>query len=152
MSGGIVMLKVGQGVIRNCQGLSRRELLQAGGLGLLGLSLADVLQAEEARKASPRPAKRRGETACIFIFLEGGPSQLETFDPKPNAPDDVRGPFGPVATSVPGTQICELLPEMAKRADRYAIIRSLTGFTGAHTARPGLTGGVNALTTYGAVV
>jgi hypothetical protein len=148
----IAMMKVGQGISRNCQGFSRRELLQAGGIGVLGLSLADWLRARDAQKASPRSAKRHGEIACIFIFLEGGPSQLETFDPKPNAPGDVRGPFGPVATNVPGTQICELLPEMAKRADRYAIIRSMTGFTGAHTARPGLTGGVNALTTYGAVV
>src|SRR5947208_12797224 len=136
------MLNVGHTRSRNCQGVSRRELLQVGALGFLGLSLADGLRAA-------RP-KKRAETSCIFVFLEGGPSQLETFDPKPNAPADVRGPFGPVATSVPGTQICELLPEMAKRADRYAIIRSLTGFTGAHTARPGLTGGVNALNTHGA--
>ena len=143
-----MMLRIGQGKTRNCQGVSRRELLQVGGLGVLGFTLADWLRAADARKTG----KRKHETSCIFIFLEGGPSQLETFDPKPNAPDDVRGPFGPIATSVPGTQVCELLPEMAKRVDRYAIIRSLTGFTGAHIAKPALTGGVTALTTYGAVV
>src|ERR1700694_451484 len=122
------MLKIGQAISRNCQGVSRRELLRAGGLGLAGLTLADWLRAEATQSAAARP-NRAAETSCIFIFLEGGPSQLETFNPKPNAPGDVRGPFGPVATSVPGTQICELLPEMAKRADRYALIRSLTGFT-----------------------
>src|ERR1700694_2094092 len=124
----MAMLKIGQAIARNCQGLTRRELLQVGGLGLARSTLADWLRPSETRTATPRP-NRAPDTSCIFIFLEGGPSQLETFDPKPNAPGDVRGPFGPVATSVPGTQICELLPEMAKRADRYALIRSLTGFT-----------------------
>jgi hypothetical protein len=137
------MLLIGHGASRNCQGVTRREILQVGGLGVLGLSLAGWLGAA---------AKRRTETSCIFIFLEGGPSQLETFDPKPNAAADVRGPFGPIATSVPGVQVCELLPEVAKRMHRCALIRSLTGFTGAHTARPALTGGIDMLTTYGAVV
>jgi hypothetical protein len=145
------MLKVGRGVSRNCQGISRRELLQVGGVGLLGLTLADLLRTRETRAANPRP-HRSSETSCIFIFLEGGPSQLETFDPKPGAPNDVRGPYGPIATSVPGTRICELLPMMATRMNRCALIRSLTGFTGNHTARPALTGSVQGLTTYGAVV
>lgn len=146
------MLKVGRCLSRNCQGVSRRELLLVGGLGVLGVSLADALRADAARKANPQRVKRRGETACIFVFLEGGPSQLETFDPKPHGASDVRGPFGPCATSVRGLQVCELLPEMARRMDRCALIRSLTGFTGAHTARPALTGGIDKLTTYGAVV
>jgi uncharacterized protein (DUF1501 family) len=144
------MLNVGRVLSRNCQGLSRRELLQAGGVGLLGLSLADSLRAEKAAPA--RSVKRRSDTSCIFIFLEGGPSQLETFDPKPAAPADYRGPFGTIATSVPGTQIGELLPMMASRMDRCALIRSLTGFTGGHSPRPALTGSVEGLTTYGAVV
>ncbi len=146
------MLKIGRGHSRNCRGVSRREILQVGTLGVLGLSLADWLRADAGPAAKPRPAKRRSETACIFIFLEGGPSQLETFDPKPNASGDVRGPFGPCATSVPGLQICELLPSLAARMDRCALIRSLTGFTGEHTARPALTGGVKNLITYGSVV
>src|SRR5476651_2689560 len=119
------MLQVGQATSRNCQGITRRELLQAGGLSLLGLSLADGLRGEQA--------PRRTETSCILIFLEGGPSQLEMFDPKPNAPNDIRGPYGVIPTSVPGTQIGELLPMMAQRMDRCALIRSLTGFTGGHT-------------------
>lgn len=125
------------------RGVSRRELLQVGGLSLLGLNLADVLRAKE-------PGRR--ETSCILIFLEGGPSQHETFDPKPLAPSDVRGPYGNIATSVPGTQICELLPMIASRMHHCALIRSLTGFSGNHTARPALTGSQASLTTYGAVV
>lgn len=141
------MLNVGRVVSRNCEGISRRELLQVGGLGALGLTLADAFRADAA------PARnRRSEMACILIFLEGGPSQIETFDPKPNAPADVRGPYGNIATRVPGVQVCELLPRMAQRMDRCALIRSLTGFSGAHTARPALTGGMDRSSTYGAVV
>ncbi len=145
------MLNVGRTVSRNCRGITRRELLQVGGLGLLGLSLADWLKADENR-SSPRPARHRTENSCIFIFLEGGPSHLETFDPKPNAPNDIRGPYGPIATSVSGTQICELLPRIAQRMHRCALIRSLTGFDGAHNARGALTGSLQGSTTYGAVV
>lgn len=141
------MLNIGRVTSRNCQGITRRELLQVGGLGILGLSLADWLRADDG-PAARRPA----ETSCIFIFLEGGPSHLEMFDPKPNAPNDIRGPYGTIATSVPGTQIGELLPMMAERMHRCALIRSLTGFDTGHTARPALTGSAQGLTTYGAVV
>jgi uncharacterized protein (DUF1501 family) len=145
------MLNIGRFASRNCQGATRRELLQVGGLGFLGLTLADRFRAE-ATAATGTAKKRRSDTACIFIFLEGGPSQLETFDPKPNAPDDVRGPYGTIATSLPGTRICELLPSMAERMHRCALIRSQTGFTTGHTAQPALTGIIGGLTTYGAVV
>lgn len=145
------MLTVGRVHSRTCAGITRRELLQAGGLSLLGLTLADVLRAEEAGASGPA-AKPASEISCIFIFLEGGPSQLETFDPKPGATDDVRGPFGSIATSVPGVHVGELLPMLAERMDRYAVIRSLTGFTGEHAARQALTGDAKGLTTYGAVV
>src|SRR2546425_12407351 len=112
------MLTIGDVAARNCQGISRRELLQVGGLGILGVTLADRLRSEEASTSVRQAAKQRSETqpsetACIFIYLEGGPSQLETFDPKPSAPSDVRGPYGTIATNVVGTQICELLPMMA---------------------------------------
>jgi hypothetical protein len=146
------MLNVGQFVSRNCQGVTRRELLQVGGLGILGLTLADGFRAERALASSRQSPRRRGETACIFIFLEGGPSQLETFDPKPAAPQDIRGPYGTIATSVSGTRIGELLPMMAGRMHRCALIRSLTGFTGGHTPWPALTGALDSRTTYGAVV
>src|SRR4029434_8281918 len=130
-------------------GITRRNFLQVGGLGFLGLSLADWLRGSETQTANPT-RRRDGETSCIFIFLEGGPSQLETFDPKPNAPNDVRGPYGPIATSVTGTQICELLPMMATRMNRCALIRSLTGFDGAHNARLAMTGSAQGVTTHGA--
>src|SRR4051812_31213008 len=110
------MFNVGRVLARTCEGVSRRELLQVGGLGVLGLSLADTLRAEEAR-----PRKRSGEVSCIFISLEGGPSHLEMFDPKPQAPADVRGPFGVIPTRVPGLQVGELLPQMAQRMDRCAL-------------------------------
>ncbi len=145
------MLTIGRVTSQNCQGVTRRELLQVGGLGLLGLSLADWLRAEPARPSGRQSGKRK-DTSCILIFLEGGPSQLETFDPKPAAPDDVRGPYGSIATTVAGTHVCELLPGMARQMHRCALLRTLTGFTGAHTARPALTGAVDGLTTYGAVV
>jgi hypothetical protein len=145
------MLRIGHGVARNCQGLTRRELLRVGGLGLVGLTLEDWLRADEARPAG-RPRSRPSEPSCIFIFLEGGPSQLETFDPKPAAPDHIRGPYGAIPTSVPGTRIGELLPMVAQRMHHCALIRSLTGFDGSHTARAALTGSLQGQTTYGAVV
>src|SRR4051794_25470122 len=125
------MLRIGHTLSKSCQGLSRRELLQVGGLGVLGLTLADSLRC--GARANPRPA-RRSEPSCIFVFLEGGPSQLEPFAPKPMAPSDVRGPYGPIPTSVSGVQICELLPMMARRMHHCALIRSMTGFDGSHTA------------------
>ena len=146
------MLNVGRAVSRTCQGITRRELLQAGGLSLLGLTLADSLRANETRPATRRAARRHADPSCIFIFLEGGPSQLETFDPKPNAPNDIRGPYGSIATNVSGVRICELLPAMAQRMHHCALIRSVTGFDGAHNARGALTGSLQGSTTYGAVV
>jgi hypothetical protein len=113
------MLNLGRQLARDCGRLSRRSLLQAGSLGALGLSLADLLR-HEARAAASPPAK-----SVVLLWLWGGPSHLDTFDMKPNAPVEYRGPYRPVPTSVPGTDVCELLPELAKRADRYAIIRSL---------------------------
>ena len=145
------MLNVGRASAKNCSGICRREFLQVGGLGILGLSLADALRAQTAPHGG-QAGRRSSETSCIFIFLEGGPSQLETFDPKPAAPVDVRGPYGSTATGVPGVRFCELLPMLAERMGRCALIRSLTGFTGAHTSRPILTGSVEGQTTYGAVI
>ncbi len=102
-----------------CDGLTRREFLRVGGLGLAGLTLPELLR---ARAASPSGARK----SCIQLFMWGGPSQHETFDLKPNAPDGIRGLFRPIATCVPGTRICEHLPLLARRADRYAILRSVT--------------------------
>ena len=102
-----------------CDGLTRRDFFKAGALaaGSVGLTLADLSRLEAARGGK--------DINCILLFLVGGPSQLETFDPKPDAPDHVRGPFRPIQTSVPGIRISEHLPRMARMADRYAIVRSV---------------------------
>ncbi len=107
--------------------LGRREALQVG-VGLCGLSLPSVLAAESvsADRAAPRGR------SCIFLFLAGGASHYETFDPKPDAPVEVRGLWDPIATNVPGTFICEKMPLMARRMDKVAVIRSWQGKDGSH--------------------
>jgi uncharacterized protein (DUF1501 family) len=105
--------------VRSCDGFTRRDFLRVGSAAV-GLSLAELTQL--ARLGA---APRSSEKACIQLFLIGGPSQLDTWDPKPNAPNAIRGPFKPIRTNVPGIQICEHFPLMAKRADRYAILRSV---------------------------
>ncbi|HEV3257043.1 MAG TPA: DUF1501 domain-containing protein, partial [Gemmataceae bacterium] len=104
-----------------CDGLTRRDFLRVGALtaGAVGLSLADLTQLQADG------AGRSGDVNCILLFLVGGPSQLDTWDPKPNAPDNVRGPVRPIRTNVPGIDICEHFPRMARLADRYAIVRSV---------------------------
>src|SRR5262244_3691565 len=106
------MFNIGAATHRNCRGVTRRELLQVGGLGVLGLTLADWWRAKEVQAAAGSGSRR--EPSCIFIFLSGGPSHLETFDPKPNAPINIRGPYGTISTNVPGIQISELLPMTAQ--------------------------------------
>jgi hypothetical protein len=110
---------------RRTYGFSRREALQVG-VGLFGLSLPDILRAASTGAAS------RSDINCIFLFLAGGPSHFETFDPKPEAPLEIRGPWKPAPTNVPGTWICEKMPLMARRMDKVAIVRSWQGKTGSH--------------------
>ncbi len=103
----------------------RREALQAG-VGLFGLTLPEILQAASNRR-------RHGpEVSCIFLFLAGGPSQFETFDPKPDAPVEIRGLWEPTSTSVPGTFVCEKLPLIALRMDKVALLRSYQAKFGLH--------------------
>src|SRR5262245_44823229 len=88
--------------------ISRRSLLRVGGLAYLGLDLAGLFRAEAAPGDNPpRPGERARLKSCILIFCDGGPSHLDTFDMKPNAPAEVRGAFRPIATSVPGMRVCE---------------------------------------------
>ena len=106
-----------------CRGpATRREFLRVGASALGGLSLADLLA---ARAAAGTSVVSELPTSVILFWMWGGPSQIETFDPKPNAPSEYRGPFRPIATSVPGIEICELFPQLAKIADKYSLIRSL---------------------------
>lgn len=102
--------------------LSRRKLLQVGGAGMLGLTMPGLLRAMEEQKTTIRARAK----SVIFLFQWGGPSHVDMFDMKPDAPDDVRGPLQPIASSVPGIQVCEKLPEMAKRMDKVSVIRTLT--------------------------
>jgi hypothetical protein len=117
------MLLLGEAGQRCCQGVTRRALIEAGGLGALGLTLPQqaVLAAQAAR---PR--------AIILLWLWGGPPHLDLWDPKPEAPPDYRGPYRAVSTNVPGIQVSELLPKLARRADRYALVRSLHHGTSDH--------------------
>jgi Protein of unknown function (DUF1501) len=109
-------------------GISRRELLHVGYSGLLGIGLPSLLAQQafcvEANRAGGKPS--RGPKSVILVFLSGAPSHLDTFDLKPDAPPEIRGEFKPIATSVPGVQISEHLPRLAARADKYALVRSLS--------------------------
>jgi hypothetical protein len=105
-----------------CDGANRRDFLKIGALAAGGLTLADLLRLQ-AEGASSRQTPAKAKSA-ILVFLAGGPSHFETYDPKPLAPAEVRGPFGTIPTNVPGIELCEKLPRHAKIADKYSIIRS----------------------------
>lgn len=102
------------------QRLSRRQLLTAGSLGSLGLTMPGLWRAEAASGVTPT-AK-----SVILLYQWGGPSHLETFDMKPNGPEEARGQFKPIASNVPGVQVCELLPRFAQVMDRFSVVRSVT--------------------------
>ena len=106
--------------------IPRRTLLRAGGMGMLGLNLPGLLRAAEATKAAGKPAIKPRAKSVIFLFQWGGPSHLDMFDMKPNAPDEIRGPLKPIASSVPGIQVGEQIPETGKRMHHMTIIRTLT--------------------------
>lgn len=138
------------------QTVSRRDLLRVGGLGLCGVGMLDVLKAQASPGTSPR-AKH-----MIVVWLGGGPPHVDMFDPKPDSPEDYRGQFKTIQTSVVGLQVGELLPEMVKRANKYTVIRSVTteNKPGDHsqaplywlTGNPRLTTGSDEYPMYGSVV
>jgi hypothetical protein len=103
-----------------CDGLRRRDFLHAGALSLLGLSLTDIFKLRAEGALNPER-----EMNCIFLMLVGGPSQLDCWDLKPNAPAEIRGPYKPIKTNVPGIEISEIFPRMAQHADKYALLRSV---------------------------
>jgi len=104
--------------------ISRRQLLQAGGVGALGLSLPELLRADEIERRGN--ARAPAAKSCIFIHQFGGLSQLDSWDMKPGAPAEIRGPYEPIATATPGFQVCELMPRLARLSEEYAVIRSMT--------------------------
>lgn len=104
-----------------CDGLTRRDFLHAGALPLVGLTLPGFL----AQRAQAAPGGGDRDINCIMLFLLGGPSHIDTWDPKPKAPAEIRGPFQPIDTCVPGIQISEIFPKMAKHMDKISLIRSV---------------------------
>ena len=111
--------------------LTRRAILQAGTISLLGLSM-DQLAMFRARGAAPSQSRKKAKSV-IYIFLSGGLSQIDSFDMKPEAPEEIRGEFKPMATRTPGLHICQHLPQLAKRSNRWALCRSLTHGTNEHS-------------------
>jgi hypothetical protein len=121
---------------RLCDGITRRELLRVGGLAFAGLTLADVLRL----RASAGTEGTRGKSV-IMIWLRGGPSHIDSYDMKPEAPAEVRGEFRPIATNVPGIQICEHMPMQARIMDKLAILRGIkSNDLGDHTPHYIVTG------------
>lgn len=118
---------------RWCDGLSRRDFLTVGGFALGGISLSQVLRAENGPASLPHKA-------VINIFLPGGPSHIDMWDPKPEAPAEIRGEFRSIQTNVPGIEICELFPNVAKMMDKFILVRSLADSDGRHDSYQCMTG------------
>jgi uncharacterized protein (DUF1501 family) len=112
-----------------CDGISRRELLRVGGAGLLGVSLSNLLALEARAQSAPKGKKTPGFGSAknfIFIFLQGGPSHIDIWDPKPDAPDNIRGQFKPIPTKIPGCHVSEVMPNLAKVLDKATLVRSVS--------------------------
>lgn len=122
------MLNVTGRAFRNCTGIQRRSVLKVGAFGFAGWTLADLLRCEAAAGITG------SRKAVINVHLDGGPPQLETIDPKPDAPSEIRGEFFPISTALPGLQISELMPRVAAAADDFTFIRTLVGSAGRHDA------------------
>lgn len=136
------MLKVFGSEKRLCNGVSRRDFLEVGGCSLAGVSLAQMLQAEQSTAhASTTLADTFGRAKrCIVLFLYGSPSQLETVDMKPNAPLEIRGTMQPIPSSLPGLDVCEHMPQMAKMMDRVTVVRSMNHTQPIHGVAWAMTG------------
>src|SRR4026209_2000139 len=113
-----------------CDGFSRREFLRVGGAGIMGISLADILRLQAAASTAPDAAKAKhgwGQAkSVILVFLQGGPSHIDIWDPKPDAPSNVRGEFKPIKSNVPGIHLSETMPLLAKQMDKATLIRSVS--------------------------
>ena len=145
-----------------CDGIARRGFLQAGALTLGGLTLADVLRARSALQASSTAGTIRSTTSVIFVELAGGPTQFETYDPKPQAPREFRGAFGTTQTSIPGVLFSELMEQQSRFLDKLAIVRSVYHDHNSHDPsshlsqtgyyKSGPKGGPNQLPCFGSVI
>lgn len=108
--------------------VTRRRLLQVGGVGMLGLDLVDLLRAAESRTHS----RKGNQKSCVFVCQYGGASHIDTLDPKPDAPEEIRGPYKPIATRVPGIRVTDMLPRLAAMSDRYCLVRSMSHKNSGH--------------------
>ncbi len=135
------MFRIMHGASRDCDGVSRRGFLRVGGLGLAGLSLADLFRLE-ARAAAPgaetatatraATSTAAGAKNVILLWMQGGASHIDTLDPKPEAPAEIRGEFGVIDTALPGVKVCEHLPRLAQHLDKLTIIRSGYSYNAGH--------------------
>jgi hypothetical protein len=123
------MLNLLTGAVRTCEGIDRRAFLRIGSLGALGVSLPMVFAQKHALAREGKPAP---DTNCIFIWTHGGTSHHDTLDPKPDAPVNVRGPFGVIDTAVPGVKFTEIVPRLARELKRFALLRSWNPQNGSH--------------------
>src|SRR5438874_12810792 len=117
-----------------CDGLTRRECLRIGGLGMFGLTLPALAQARQAAAATGATDKFGKAKSCIILFFLGGPPQHETWDPKPAAPAEVRGDLQSIASAVPGFRVGELMPRTARFTNKIAVLRAMTTRDNAHSS------------------
>ncbi|MGP0063831.1 MAG: DUF1501 domain-containing protein [Isosphaeraceae bacterium] len=122
------MFELKLGLKRTCDGVTRRDVLRVGTLSVLGLSLPRFFELQ----AHGSGARSDREVSCILVWLQGGISHIDSFDPKPEAPEEIRGEFGVIGTNVPGIRVCEHLPQLAQQQDQYSILRSLNPRNGSH--------------------
>lgn len=137
------MLRILGGQRRLCSGVTRRDVLTAGGLSLLGLTLPDLLRSQEAQAAAGSPNSRStfGKAkSCILLYLYGSPSQLDMCDMKPEAPVEIRGELKPIRSILPGCDVCEYLPRLAQVLDKVTVVRSMTHEFPTHSISYALTG------------
>ena len=134
------MFEIDHGSSPTCEGVSRRQLLRIGGLGFAGLTLPTLLRLQAEAKANPTAVpssgglsgKTKDNLNVILMWMQGGPSHIDTFDPKPDAPAEIRGEFGVIDTTIPGVRVCEHMPLLAKSLDKYTIIRNGYSYNGGH--------------------
>ena len=134
------MLRILGSARQLCDRVSRREMLRVGGLGLAGIGLADLLRLQAAAAPVARPRSFGKAKSIILLHLYGSPSQIEFVDPKPDAPVEIRGDFKSIPSSLPGCDVCELLPNLGRVLDRTTVLRSLTHPYPLHGVAYALTG------------
>lgn len=124
------MFEIELGKYRDCDGITRRDFIRVGALTTFGLTMPGLLQAASAAEKKTPAAKR--DIACILLWMGGGPSHIDTFDPKPEAPQEIRGAFKAIPTNLKGVYVTEHLPKLAKQMDKFSILRSVTSPDGSH--------------------